>query len=66
MKRRSRVQSWRSSLPLGLGVGAAFAYFTATGHGTGSATNGTAPPSPFRPLRVARRTRRFFPGRLPI
>ena len=27
----------------GLGAGAVFAYFAATGHGTGSATNGTAP-----------------------
>jgi hypothetical protein len=43
MKRRLVIGAVAVVVAAGLGVGAVFAYFAATGHGTGSATNGTAP-----------------------
>jgi hypothetical protein len=62
MKRRLVIGALAVVVVTGLGVGAVFAYFAATGHGTGSAADGTAPTITIQAVASGSPTSTLLPG----
>jgi hypothetical protein len=62
MKRRALIAVAAIVAAVVLGVGAVFAYFEATGHGTGSASDGTAPTITIQAVASGSPTSTLLPG----